>query len=129
MSKILQDLRAVYNYLAIEDVKEGKEKVSVIQASRQTLLHDAVIILFNQYMALRCKYYFEVNESSEIKKLPLINYNYETMEFDIGNRKVSTKEGISGGTDSAMTVVSFASKKKFKRIWCNFIGRRMGRCW
>ncbi|MGG4502539.1 hypothetical protein [Paenibacillus polymyxa] len=116
MSKILQDLRAVYNYLAIEDVKEGKEKVSVIQASRQTLLHDAVIILFNQYMALRCKYYFEVNESSEIKKLPLINYNYETMEFDIGNRKVSTKEGISGGTDSAMTVVSFASKKSLKEF-------------
>ncbi|MGE6666469.1 hypothetical protein [Paenibacillus xylanexedens] len=116
MSKILQDLRAVYNYLSLDSLIEKKEKVSVVKASKETGLHASVIKLFNNYMAKRCKYYFEVITQNNIRKIPLIDYDYEEKEFDIGTTKVSTREGISGGTDSAMTVVSFASKSSLSKF-------------
>ncbi|MBP2113388.1 hypothetical protein [Paenibacillus silagei] len=111
MTKFLQDIRAVTEYLQVEDLAESKSSLMIAEASLKTNLHSEVLQLFNNYMYERCKYYFEVLDANNVLIHPLLSYDFENRQFFIKDRKVSTSEGISGGTDSAMTVRSFASKK------------------
>ncbi|MDA2530477.1 hypothetical protein PDQ04_18975 [Bacillus cereus] len=108
LPKILQDINATTNYLQIDF--KGRELVNEItSASMENSVHEMVMDIFTKYMADRCGYYFEVKKNS-VDVYKLKGYNFELQEFDIGLKKVSNSEGISGGTDSAMTVRSFASK-------------------
>lgn len=108
MTKFIQDLTAVIEFLYLDDRNYNED---IVKASMSTLVHDEIIRLFNRYMAERCKYYFEVKSSTDVVIHDLLNYDFEKKEFLIEGKTVSTSEGISGGTDSAMTVRSFASKK------------------
>lgn len=115
MPQILQEIDAVITYLTLDKSLSKQETEIIVKASKDTVLHERIISVFNEYMAERCGYYFEVNASG-VQVHPLKYYNFEMQEFDIGIRKVSTREGISGGTDSAMTVRSFASKLSTKKF-------------
>ncbi|MDU5143663.1 MAG: hypothetical protein E6230_15910 [Paenibacillus dendritiformis] len=110
MTKIIQDIRAVTEYLQLDNM-DDVNSIQIVEASLRTNLHRSIIELFNKYMFERCKYYFEVKDVNNVRMHNLLDYDFEKKEFFIKDRKVSTSDGISGGTDSAMTVRSFASKK------------------
>ncbi|ARU62674.1 hypothetical protein CBW65_18100 [Tumebacillus avium] len=114
LGKALQDLLAVIAYLDADPSSQSFD--AKYRASVSTNLHHTVVGLFNDYMKERCKYYFEVISKEVVVTEVLSQYNFINQEFDINGRKVSTREGISGGTDSAMTVRSFASKPTLKKL-------------
>lgn len=113
MTKFIQDLSAVIEYLSLDEKRYNEE---IVNASISTIVHDDIIKLFNEYMAERCKYYFEVKSPTNVVVHNLLNYDFEKKEFLIEGKTVSTSEGISGGTDSAMTVRSFASQKTSSKL-------------
>jgi hypothetical protein len=108
---LISEIREAYELFGreVSKMSKGNIELSTQRFTKKNNFLEKLIVLFEQDIISRCKYYYKTTESGvrayEVEKYDFWGQIFYSSEGDILN----LQNGLSGGTDSAMTVYSLAS--------------------
>lgn len=109
LNPLIKDLLAVKSLLEEMGNDQETTNQSIRITAEKSSMYREVVGLFNEMMKERCKYYYDV-QGDDASCVPLKDYDFSTRYLTTQDgTKISARYGLSGGTDSAMTVTSLAS--------------------
>lgn len=111
LSILINNIRDAYELFGkeVSDMSKGNIEMSTSRSNKQNDFLDKLIKLFEADIIDRCKFYFKAT-SEGVKAYKVKQYNFwERIFYSEDNDLLDLQNGLSGGTDSAMTVCSLAT--------------------
>lgn len=111
LSILINNIRDAYELFGkeVSDMSKGNVEMSTSRSNKQNDFLDKLIKLFEADIIDRCKFYFKAT-SKGVTAYKVKQYDFwERIFYSEDNDLLDLQNGLSGGTDSAMTVCSLAT--------------------
>lgn len=111
LGKLISDIREAYELFGreVSKMSKGDTETNILRFTKQNSFLEKLIKLFEQDIINRCSYYFKA-VNNEVRAYRVIKYDFwGRMFYSEEGDLLNLQNGLSGGTDSAMTVYSLAT--------------------